>query len=384
MGDERELILEHLVKHYGPVRAVDDVSIEVRPGEFVTLLGPSGSGKTTTLMLIAGFLYPTSGRIFFRGENITYMPPHLRNVGMVFQNYALFPHMTIFENIAFPLRMRKVPDGEVRDRVRAALELVHLAGYEGRMPVQLSGGQQQRIALARALVFEPALLLMDEPLGALDKYLRERMQLEIKRIQEATGVTIIYVTHDQQEALVLSDRIIVLDGGRIRMDGAPLEVYERPADGFVAQFIGETNLVRGRVIETDPAGCLVRLTAGAEVRVAGAGAAGQELAFCLRPERVRCPAGPEPGLNVCAGRVTEVIYLGDVVKYRVSLEGSEPEVSLVAKVLAGTLEAPLPLGAHVGIGWRPEDAWVLPADQPAREQTEKKEARHGVGSLFTA
>lgn len=384
MGDKHELILEHLVKRYGPVTAVDDLSLEVRPGEFVTLLGPSGSGKTTTLMLIAGFLYPTAGRVFFRGENITYMPAHLRQVGMVFQNYALFPHMTIFDNVAFPLRMRKVAAAETRERVQAALELVHLAGYEGRMPAQLSGGQQQRIALARALVFEPALLLMDEPLGALDRYLRERMQLEIKRIQEATGVTILYVTHDQQEALVLSDRIIVMEGGRVRMDGPPVDVYERPADSFVARFIGETNLVRGRVLTAASGGCLVRLGPEAEVRLAAPAGVGKEVAFCLRPERIRCPAGEEPGLTGAAGRVTEVIYLGDVVKYRVVLDGSEPEVSLVAKVLAGARGAPLSPGTRVRLGWRPEDAWILPADSDTRRGTDTKEARHGAASDFTA
>jgi putative spermidine/putrescine transport system ATP-binding protein len=357
---EHELVLDHLVRRYGTVTAVNDVSLNVRQGEFVTLLGPSGSGKTTTLMLIAGFLYPASGRIFFRGENITYMPPHLRNVGMVFQNYALFPHMTILDNVAFPLRMRKVPAAEARDRVRAALELVRLGGYEGRMPSQLSGGQQQRIALARALVFEPTLLLMDEPLGALDKYLRERMQLEIKRIQQATGVTIVYVTHDQQEALVLSDRIVVLEGGRVRMDAAPHEVYEHPADSFVAQFIGEMNLLRGPVVRAEAAGCVVRVGRDAEVRVPSGGPDASALVFCVRPERVRCPAGDEPGDNVVSGRVAEVIYLGDVVKYRVVVDGSEPEVSVVAKTLAGAREKPFEPGARVRIGWRPADAWVLP------------------------
>jgi spermidine/putrescine ABC transporter ATP-binding subunit len=361
-GGDHELVLERLVRRYGAVTAVKDVSLSVRQGEFVTLLGPSGSGKTTTLMLIAGFLYPTSGRIFFRGENITYMPPHLRNVGMVFQNYALFPHMSILDNVAFPLRMRKVPAAEARERVHAALELVHLGGYEGRMPGQLSGGQQQRIALARALVFEPTLLLMDEPLGALDKYLRERMQLEIKRIQQATGVTIVYVTHDQQEALVLSDRIVILEGGRIRMDGAPQEVYEHPADAFVAQFIGEMNLLRGRVVRAEGAGCAVRLGPGAEVSVPGAAAAGREVTFCVRPERVRCPAGDEPDDNVVSGRVAEVIYLGDVVKYRIVVDGSEPEVSVVAKALAGARDKPLDPGARVRIGWRTQDSWVLPGE----------------------
>jgi putative spermidine/putrescine transport system ATP-binding protein len=366
VGRSPELVLERLVKRYGPVTAADDVSLEVGQSEFVTLLGPSGSGKTTMLMLIAGFLYPTSGRIFFRGQNITYMPPHLRNVGMVFQNYALFPHMTVFANVAFPLRMRKVPAAEIGDRVRAALELVHLGGHEARMPWQLSGGQQQRIALARALVFEPSLLLMDEPLGALDKYLRERMQLEIKRIQEATGVTIIYVTHDQQEALVLSDRIVVLHGGRVRMDGSPLEVYEQPIDSFVAQFVGETNLIRGRVVTSDAAGCVVEFAPGAQARVLTAAAPGREVTFCLRPERIRCPAADEPGSNVWSGRVVEVIYLGDVLKYRVAVEGAGPEVSVVAKVLAGAREKPFDVGARLRIGWRPEDACVLPAapDRP--------------------
>ena len=237
------LALQAIAKRYGGVTAVDRLSLEVASGEFVSLLGPSGSGKTTTLMMIAGFIIPSSGSILLDGKNITRLPPYRRNIGMVYQNYALFPHMTVGRNVAFPLRMRGVGRDEIARRVGRALELVQLKGLSERRPTELSGGQQQRVALARALVFEPPLLLMDEPLGALDKKLRQELQSEIKRIQRETRGTVIYVTHDQEEALSLSDRVVVLNHGRIEQVGPPGELYERPRTRFVAEFLGAANFL---------------------------------------------------------------------------------------------------------------------------------------------
>src|SRR5215216_3040300 len=242
------VIFDQIEKRYGSVIAVDGVSLDIAPGEFLTLLGPSGSGKTTTLMMLAGFEIPTAGEIFVDEDPIASVPPYRRNIGMVFQNYALFPHMTVGENIAFPLQMRKMSRAEITRQTTAVLALVGLPRYEGRYTRQLSGGQQQRVAVARALVFNPRVLLMDEPLGALDKQLRESLQLELKRLHERLGVTIIYVTHDQGEALVMSDRIAVLHRGRIEQIGLPTELYERPATRFVAAFLGESNFLAGRVV----------------------------------------------------------------------------------------------------------------------------------------
>ena len=242
------VILEDLTKIFGNVVAVDEISLEVRRGEFITLLGPSGSGKTTILMMIAGFQIPTSGKIFIEDEMVIYQPPFKRNIGMVFQSYALFPHMTVFDNIAFPLRMRKFKEKEISKSVARVLNLVELSDYGARYPKQLSGGQQQRVALARAYVYNPPVLLMDEPLGALDKKLREQMQLEIKHFHESLGITVIYVTHDQGEALTMSDRIAVMNKGRIEQMGSPTDLYERPSNKFVADFIGETNLISAKAV----------------------------------------------------------------------------------------------------------------------------------------
>jgi ABC-type Fe3+/spermidine/putrescine transport system ATPase subunit len=232
------VILENLTKIFGNVVAVEEIFLEVKRGEFITLLGPSGSGKTTILMMIAGFQIPTSGKIFIEEEMVIYQPPYKRNIGMVFQSYALFPHMTVFDNIAFPLRMRKVKEKEISKSVMRVLDLVELSEYGTRYPKQLSGGQQQRVALARAYVYNPPVLLMDEPLGALDKKLREQMQLEIKHFHESLGVTVIYVTHDQGEALTMSDRVAVMNKGRIEQVGSPTDLYERPSNKFVADFVG--------------------------------------------------------------------------------------------------------------------------------------------------
>src|SRR5687767_2754599 len=253
----------------GESLVVKNLDLNIRAGEFVTLLGPSGSGKTTTLMMLAGFEIPTAGEIYVDEDPIASVPPYRRNIGMVFQNYALFPHMTVGENIAFPLQMRRMSRAEITRQTTAVLQLVGLPGYEGRYPRQLSGGQQQRVAVARALVFNPRVLLMDEPLGALDKQLREHLQLEIKALHDQLGVTIIYVTHDQEEALVMSDRIAVMNDGRIEQCGPPTELYDEPSTRFVATFIGESNFIDGRVISSDGLASVVAIEGAGTVRAPG-------------------------------------------------------------------------------------------------------------------
>jgi len=340
--------------------AVRDLDLAVERGEFLTLLGPSGSGKTTTLMMLAGFERPTAGRILLDGRDIAGLPPHRRGIGVVFQSHALFPHMSVAENIAFPLEMRGVRKTERTARVRRALSLVRLEGYEERRPSQLSGGQQQRVALARALVFEPPIVLLDEPLGALDKSLREEMQLELRALQRRLRVTMLYVTHDQQEAMTLSDRIAVFEGGRIRQLATPRTLYEEPENAFVAGFVGENNLLPGTVIgpgeEEDE--CRVRLDVGLEVeaRVADAGGPGSRCVVAVRPERVAIAAVParefgEEG-GALAAMVMESIFLGDHVRLKVSL-GDRGEI--VAKRPAMGPPPPPP-GTHVSVAWHAANA----------------------------
>ena len=249
----------------GESLVVEELNLDIESGEFLTMLGPSGSGKTTCLMMLAGFETVTRGDIFINGKAINRIPPHKRGIGMVFQNYALFPHMTVFENLAFPLQVRKIPQSDADKKIKRALEMVQLIGFEGRRPGQLSGGQQQRVAVARALVFEPSLVLMDEPLGALDKNLREKMQYELKHIHENLGVTVVYVTHDQSEALTMSNRVAVFNEGRIQQLAPPDILYERPENAFVAQFIGENNRFCGEVVDIKNGLCRVRVDNGAEI-----------------------------------------------------------------------------------------------------------------------
>jgi putative spermidine/putrescine transport system ATP-binding protein len=316
---------DRIEKRYGAVVAVDEVSLDIAPGEFVTLLGPSGSGKTTTLMMLAGFEVPTTGEIFVDGDPIAAVPPYRRNIGMVFQNYALFPHMTVGENIAFPLQMRKMSRAEIARHTAEVLHLVGLPGYEGRYPRQLSGGQQQRVAVARALVFNPRVLLMDEPLGALDKQLRERLQLEIKALHEQLGVTIIYVTHDQEEALVMSDRIAVMNEGRIEQCGHPTELYDEPATRFVASFIGESNFIDGTVQSRDEDAAVVavpglgplRALCRPELR------AGADAAVTVRPEKIVAADGVGQDMNVVDGTVEDVVFVGEMRRYVVALPGGQ-------------------------------------------------------------
>ncbi len=340
--------LEGLCKDFGGTPVVHDVSLEVAAGEFVSLLGPSGSGKSTTLMMIAGFLAPVRGEVVIGGEPVTRRPPHQRGIGMVFQNYALFPHMSVADNVAFPLRMRRRPAAEVAQRVERALALIRLEGLGGRMPHQLSGGQQQRVALARAIVFEPPLLLMDEPLGALDRKLREAMQFEIKRLQRELSLTVIHVTHDQEEALAMSDRIAVMNRGRIEQAAAPEAIYERPATAFVAGFLGECNALQGTVLGAGHGHVVVRTDAGLELaaRDAGAPAPGGHVSLAIRPERIALLAAAAPADNVIEAVVEEVVYLGESLRLLVRPARGE---ALTVKVQRGTA-VPAP-GEAVRLGF---------------------------------
>ena len=326
-----ELKLVGLSKQYGSVAAVEALSLDVGSGEFVTLLGPSGSGKTTTLSMIAGFIEPDDGEIYLDGRRVTKAPPHRRGLGVVFQNYALFPLLSVFENLAFPLRVRRQPIAEIRRRVARSLDLVGLAGYADRMPRQLSGGQQQRVALARALVYDPPVLLMDEPLGALDKKLRERLQVEIKEIQSRLGVTVIYVTHDQEEALVMSDRIVVMNAGRIEQAGTPAELYHRSANEFVADFIGQSNMLSGTIVAAGTDECRVRAGETHEivVHVDEEWQQGSSAVIVLRPENVTLTREPVEAQNQFGGVIEVVAFVGDSTKYTVRLDAGP---SLSARV----------------------------------------------------
>ncbi|MCK1429177.1 ABC transporter ATP-binding protein [Bradyrhizobium sp. 87] len=344
----------------GEALVVKNLNLEIARGEFLTMLGPSGSGKTTTLMMLAGFEAPTHGSIFLEDRSIDRMPPHKRDIGMVFQNYALFPHMTVAENLAFPLKVRKLGRAEAETRIKRALDTVRLGAYGTRRPAQLSGGQQQRVALARALVFDPTLVLMDEPLGALDKQLREQMQLEIKHIHEDLGITVVYVTHDQGEALTMSDRIAVFNDGIIQQLAAPAELYERPQSAFVAQFIGENNRLRGTVVTMNGATCQAEIPGAGIVHALAINveAAGRPTLLSLRPERVML--NPVPGTlpNIFSGRVSELIYLGDHVRARVSVCGHD---DFIVKLPNSEGVARVEPGAAITVGWKAEDCRALDA-----------------------
>jgi len=361
-----EVRLVDLEKRFGDVIAVDRVSLDIGAGEFFSLLGPSGCGKTTTLRMIGGFELPTGGRIELRGQDITLDPPDRRPVNMVFQNYALFPHLDVAGNIAFGLKRHHVEKAEIVRRTGEALELVHLAGYERRKPNQLSGGQQQRVALARALVNRPTVLLLDEPLGALDLKLRKRLQIELKRIQLEVGITFVYVTHDQEEALTMSDRIAVMSGGRVEQVGTPEALYDRPATRFVADFIGTTNLLQGTIEAVEPVSAVVRLRTGERCRIdASRMQPGRDVDISLRPEAIAISAMPEGGTvaNGHAGgldaTIEQVAYLGSAVRYQVRTTGGLPIAVLVAK--SGARFGP---GQLVALTWTPSEALVL-GDGPA-------------------
>ncbi|MCH8176720.1 MAG: ABC transporter ATP-binding protein [Proteobacteria bacterium] len=350
---------EKVQKSYdGETLVVKNLNLNIARGEFLTLLGPSGSGKTTCLMMLAGFETATHGEIFLDGQSISNVAPHKRNIGMVFQNYALFPHMTVGENIAFPLVVRKHSRQEIHERVERALDMVHLKGFNSRRPSQLSGGQQQRVALARALVFEPKLVLLDEPLGALDKNLREEMQYELKHIHENLGITMIFVTHDQSEALILSDRIAVFDDGVIQQVDSPDVLYEEPKNAFVANFIGENNRFRGVVKEISSDICSVEIEGGGIIKAKpiNVNSVGDKTTLSLRPERVYI--NPEAGVtpNVMDAKVLELIYLGDHIRTRVAVAGND---SFVVKIPNSSEHSQLSKGQTVKVGWASEDCRAL-------------------------
>ncbi len=360
MQNEAYVRFEDVQKSYdGESLVIKNLNLDVARGEFLTLLGPSGSGKTTCLMLLAGFETPTHGRIILDGEPIDHVPPYRRQIGMVFQNYALFPHMTVGENLAFPLAVRRRPKAEIEGRVRRALDMVQLGAFGNRRPAQLSGGQQQRVALARALVFEPKLVLMDEPLGALDKQLREQMQYEIRHIHENLGVTVVYVTHDQTEALTMSNRIAVFHDGVVQQLAGPADLYERPDNAFVAQFIGESNRLVGKVTALNGRTCVVEV-AGGEVQALAIAveAAGSPSTLSLRPERVLIDPSPESCPNRFAAEVQELIYHGDHTRLRVRACGSD---EFIIKLPNARGRPPLEVGGAITVGWRLEDCRALDA-----------------------
>jgi putative spermidine/putrescine transport system ATP-binding protein len=359
-GDRPIVRFVNVQKSYdGESLVVKNLNLDIAKGEFLTLLGPSGSGKTTTLLMLAGFEPATHGEIYLKGTSINQVPPHKRGIGMVFQNYALFPHMTVYENLAFPLQVRNKSKAEIAERVKRALEMVELPAYGARRPNQLSGGQQQRVAVARALVFDPDLVLMDEPLGALDKQLREQMQYEIKHLHDRLDITVVYVTHDQAEALTMSDRIAVFNNGEVQQLSTPDELYERPQNSFVAQFIGENNKLKGTVEELGKNGtCVVKLASGDRVRASAVRVRkkGDRTLLSLRPERVEI--NPQQGMvtNILEGRIEELIYLGDHVRTRLSVAG---QANFIVKVPNRADSNGLKEGAKVTLGWSETDCRAL-------------------------
>ena len=367
--------LRQITKRYGKETVVDAVSTAIAPGEFFSLLGPSGSGKTTTLLMIAGFADVDAGQILLDGIDIANVPPQRRGFGMVFQNYAIFPHLNVFDNVAFPLRARKLPDDQIRERVNQALELVRLERYADRFSRQLSGGQQQRVAIARAIVFHPSVVLMDEPLGALDKNLRYQMQVEIKEIQQRLGMTVVYVTHDQEEAMNMSDRIAIMNSGRIEQVGRPADIYENPASQFIARFLGEANLIEGTIEGVHAGVATLRTVGGLQLRarVDSAAPPGTRANLFVRPERVTvagAPAAGAPGAasdqsdvsklsaapNRAAGRLVQISFLGNILRNVVEIEPGVRVTVDVQNASAGLLRA---AGETVMLSWRVVDSLIL-------------------------
>lgn len=361
-GDDTDCSIAHAIalrsisKTYNSMTALHPTDLSVKRGEFLTLLGPSGSGKTTLLSLISGATGPSTGEIFLDGREITHMPPRERGIGMVFQNYALMPHMTVFDNVAYPLRVRGVSKRSIQYKVMEALERVGLAGFENRKPRQLSGGQQQRVGIARCIVYSPTIILMDEPLGALDKNLREQMQQEIKRLHKDLGTTLIYVTHDQEEALNMSDRICLMSAGKIAQLGTPDDLYFRPTSRFVAEFVGESNLFRGRVNSH------ARLDIGNMMSVAMPEcecSEGSDLLVMVRPETIRISGlgdTIEPGFDILEGEVASVSFVGGMIRVMVRVESG---MSITVKMISQRAEFRPTIGARVRVSWSSTDVVIL-------------------------
>jgi putative spermidine/putrescine transport system ATP-binding protein len=362
-GPQVDVRLEGVVKRFGDVTAVAGVDLDVRRGEFFSMLGPSGSGKTTCLRMIAGFELPSAGRVLLGGVDVTGRAPYDRDVNTVFQDYALFPHMSVQENVEYGLRVKRVPRADRRRRAEEALGMVRLADLGKRKPGELSGGQRQRVALARALVNRPRVLLLDEPLGALDLKLRQEMQIELKHIQESVGITFLYVTHDQEEALTMSDRIAVFNNGRIEQIGTPAEVYERPATPFVAGFVGTSNLFTTTVEGQRGEYTLVRVGSDGLALLAGSGRAlGARITIAVRPEKIRLQEAAEPpaeGLCHARGTITEVVYLGTVTRYLVAIEGAESVVVLEQNLDTTSMEALGAQGRAVRLTWQPRHTFAI-------------------------
>ena len=363
IGSEKAFVkFDRVQKSYdGETLVVKDLNLELPKGEFLTMLGPSGSGKTTCLMMLAGFETATHGDILLDGVSINNIPPHKRGIGMVFQNYALFPHMSVAENLAFPLEVRKIDKAEREAKISRALDMVEMGSFAGRRPTQLSGGQQQRIALARALVFEPELVLMDEPLGALDKQLREKMQFEITNLAHDLGITVVYVTHDQTEALTMSDRVAVFNDGRIQQLASPDKLYEEPENSFVAQFIGENNTLQGAVVELKKDRALVQLDDGGliECKPINISAVGERTRISIRPERVEYnKKRMSKSAHTLTAEVLEFIYMGDIFRTRLRVAGND---EFIVKTRNAPDQERLTPGQQIEIGWLPEDCRALDA-----------------------
>ena len=365
MATERHdgfVVFDRVQKSYdGETLVVKDLNLSMPKGEFLTMLGPSGSGKTTCLMMLAGFETATHGEILLDGKPINNIPPHKRGIGMVFQNYALFPHMTIGENLGFPLEVRGMGKSDREAKIKRALDMVQMASFVNRRPAQLSGGQQQRVALARALVFEPELVLMDEPLGALDKQLREHMQFEITNLAHNLGITTVYVTHDQTEALTMSDRVAVFNDGRIQQLAAPEDLYERPDNSFVAQFIGENNKLEGRIESIGGSTCTVRLDDGTiiDAQPINVSKVGERTRVSIRPERVESNPDRLPkGGHLIDAEVQEFIYMGDTFRVRLKVAG---QTDFIMKYRNAQDQGRMVPGQKIRIGWRPEDCRALDA-----------------------
>ena len=356
------VVFDRVQKSYdGETLVVKDLNLSVGRGEFLTMLGPSGSGKTTCLMMLAGFETATHGDILLGGKPINNIPPHKRGIGMVFQNYALFPHMTIAENLSFPLEVRKMGKSEREEKVKRALGMVQMESFGGRRPAQLSGGQQQRVALARALVFEPELVLMDEPLGALDKQLREHMQFEITKLAHDLGITTVYVTHDQTEALTMSDNVAVFDDGRIQQLAPPDKLYEEPENSFVAQFIGENNTMEGTVQSVENGVCLVKLDSGdlIDTKPINVSKPGERTRVSIRPERVEFnKARLQEGAHTLKAEVVEFIYMGDIFRTKLRVAGKD---DFIVKTRNAPDQVRLQPGQQIEIGWLPQDCRALDA-----------------------